>query len=74
MTLRGGGLFVVDAKATPMAIVGEYDKTTVKGNGCGGVQVGERHVHQLGRQSGERVVERSASSGRCTGSMSIASR
>ena len=40
VTLRGGGLFVVDAKATPMAIVGEYDKATVKGNGCGGVEVG----------------------------------
>jgi hypothetical protein len=40
VTLRGGGLFVVDAKATPMAIVAEYDKATVNGNGCGGVQVG----------------------------------
>jgi DNA-binding beta-propeller fold protein YncE len=40
VTLRGGGLFVVDARATPMAIVGEYDKATVKGNGCGGVAVG----------------------------------
>jgi hypothetical protein len=40
VTLRGGGLFVVDAKATPMAIVGEYDKTTVHGNGCGGVEIG----------------------------------
>jgi hypothetical protein len=40
VTLRGGGLFVVDAKQTPMAIVGEYDKATVKGNGCGGVHVG----------------------------------
>lgn len=40
VTLRGGGLFVVDAKATPMAIVGEYDSATVRGNGCGGVQVG----------------------------------
>lgn len=40
VTLRGGGLFVVDAKATPMAIVGEYDRITVHGNGCGGVQVG----------------------------------
>jgi hypothetical protein len=39
VTLRGGGLFVVDAKATPMAIVGEYDRMTVHGNGCGGVQV-----------------------------------
>jgi hypothetical protein len=40
VTLRGGGLFVVDTKATPMAIVGEYDKATVAGNGCGGAQVG----------------------------------
>jgi hypothetical protein len=40
VTLRGGGLFVVDAKATPMKIVGEYDKNVVKGNGCGGVEVG----------------------------------
>jgi hypothetical protein len=40
VTLRGGGLFVVDAKATPMAIVGEYDRSSVKGNGCGGIQVG----------------------------------
>lgn len=39
VTLRGGGLFVVDAKATPMTIVGEYDKMTVHGNGCGGLQV-----------------------------------
>lgn len=44
VTLRGGGLFVVDAKATPMRIVGEYDKSTVKGNGCGGIQVG-RHMY-----------------------------
>jgi hypothetical protein len=42
VTLRGGGLFVVDAKATPMTIVGEYDKLTVHGNGCGGVQVGRQ--------------------------------
>ena len=40
VTLRGGGMFVVDATQTPMAIVGEYDVATVKGNGCGGTQVG----------------------------------
>jgi hypothetical protein len=44
VTLRGGGLFVVDAKATPMAIVAEYDKATVKGNGCGAIEVG-RHIY-----------------------------
>lgn len=41
VTLRGGGLFVVDARKTPMQIVGEYDVATVKGNGCGGTQLGE---------------------------------
>jgi len=37
-TLRGGGLFVVNSTATPMAIVGEYDKETVHPNGCGGAE------------------------------------
>jgi DNA-binding beta-propeller fold protein YncE len=39
VTLRGGGLFVVDSKATPMRIVGEYDIGTVAGNGCLGAEV-----------------------------------
>lgn len=37
ITLRGGGLFVVDPRATPMQIVAEYDTTAIAGNGCGGV-------------------------------------
>jgi hypothetical protein len=49
VTLRGGGLFVVDARATPMTIVGEYDKAMVKGNGCGGVEVaGHMYVNSGG--------------------------
>ena len=40
VTLRGGGMFVVDARQTPMAVVGDYDMATVKGNGCGGIQLG----------------------------------
>jgi hypothetical protein len=40
VTLRGGGLFVVNARTTPMSIVAEYDKTTVRGNGCGGIELG----------------------------------
>jgi hypothetical protein len=40
VTLRGGGMFVVDATQTPMEIVGEYDTSAIKGNGCGGAQVG----------------------------------
>jgi hypothetical protein len=38
VTLRGGGLFVVDSRATPMRIVAEYDKETIHGNGCGGAE------------------------------------
>ena len=38
VTLRGGGLFVVDPRSTPMRILGEYDQATVHGNGCGGVE------------------------------------
>ena len=41
LTLRGGGMFVVDPRTTPMRIVAEYDRATVKGNGCGGAQVGD---------------------------------
>jgi DNA-binding beta-propeller fold protein YncE len=39
VTLRGGGLFVVDSKQTPMKIVGEYDTRFVAGNGCLGAEV-----------------------------------
>ena len=42
VTLRGGGLFVVDAKQTPMQIVAEYDIGTVHPNGCLGAQVGDK--------------------------------
>jgi len=37
ITLRGGGMFVVDSTATPLAIVAEYDRAHIHGNGCGGV-------------------------------------
>jgi hypothetical protein len=39
MTLRGGGLFVVDSTKTPMQIVAEYDDDTVAANGCLGAEV-----------------------------------
>jgi hypothetical protein len=49
VTLRGGGMFVVDARATPMAIVAEYDKETVHGNGCGGIEVaGDMYINSGG--------------------------
>jgi len=40
VTLRGGGMLVVDPRPTPMRIVAEYDMNTVHGNGCGGLQIG----------------------------------
>ena len=49
VTLRGGGLFVVDSTATPMAIVAEYDKATVHPNGCGGVEAkGKMYINSGG--------------------------
>jgi hypothetical protein len=40
ITLRGGGLFVVDARATPLQIVAAYGNAVVGRDGCGGVQDG----------------------------------
>ncbi len=49
ITLRGGGLFVVDARATPMRIMAEYDKDTIHGNGCGGIETaGKMYVNSGG--------------------------
>jgi DNA-binding beta-propeller fold protein YncE len=49
VTLRGGGLFVADGRATPMRIVAEYDRHTIHGNGCGGIQTaGKMYVNSGG--------------------------
>jgi hypothetical protein len=42
VTLRGGGLFVVDPTTTPMEILAEYDNTTVHANGFGGIEANGR--------------------------------
>lgn len=42
VTLRGGGLYVVDAGSTPMRIVQRVDKERIAPAGCGGVQVGNK--------------------------------
>lgn len=50
VTLRGGGMLVVDPRAEPMRIVAEYDMASVKGNGCGGAEVrGQMYVNSGGR-------------------------
>jgi DNA-binding beta-propeller fold protein YncE len=57
VTLRGGGLFVVDAKATPMTIVGEYTNDVVHGNGCGGSQVDDALFIDSGGGTAANVAE-----------------
>lgn len=50
VTLRGGGMLVVDPRPTPMRIVAEYDMQTIHGNGCGGLQLGDSlYVNSGGR-------------------------
>ena len=52
VTLRGGGLFVVDSRAPKMEIVGEYDQTIVHGNGCLGAEVpGKMYIDSGGGTS-----------------------
>jgi hypothetical protein len=46
VTLRGGGMFVVDHRATPMQIVAEYDRAHVDDNGCGEMEArGKMYVN-----------------------------
>jgi hypothetical protein len=42
VTLRGGGMFVVDHNTTPMRIVAEYDRAHVDDNGCGEMEAAGR--------------------------------
>jgi hypothetical protein len=42
VTLRGGGLFVLNHNATPMQIVAEYDRAHVDDNGCGEMEAAGR--------------------------------
>ena len=49
VTLRGGGLLVVDSVATPMSIVAEYDRANVHPNGCGGLEAsGKMYINSGG--------------------------
>ncbi len=49
VTLRGGGLFVVNSTATPMSIVAEYDRETIHPNGCGGIEAaGKMYINSGG--------------------------
>ena len=46
VTLRGGGMFVVDHSASPMQIVAEYDRSAIHPAGCGGIEAnGKMYVN-----------------------------
>jgi hypothetical protein len=46
VTLRGGGMFVMDHNTTPMRIVAEYDRNHVDDNGCGEMEArGKMYVN-----------------------------
>jgi hypothetical protein len=57
VTLRGGGLFVVDSQATPMQIVAEYDRATVHPNGCLGAEVPSKMYIDSGGGTPANVFE-----------------
>lgn len=44
VTLRGGGMYVIDTLATPMRVIRSYSSNEVSANGCGGLAVGN-HVY-----------------------------
>jgi hypothetical protein len=57
VTLRGGGLLVVDHTATPMAIVGEYDQNNIGPNGCGVVEAKGRVFLNAGGATANNLDE-----------------
>mmetsp|Transcript_77 Transcript_77/g.200 ORF Transcript_77/g.200 Transcript_77/m.200 type:complete len:610 (-) Transcript_77:213-2042(-) len=59
VTLGGGGLLVLDLKATPMAIKGEYGNAIVNGAGCGGVQAENQVFINGGVSAGSSGLEQS---------------
>jgi hypothetical protein len=55
-TLGGGGMFVVDVSASPMAIVAEYDLSIMNAAGCGGIET-QGYMHMDTGTSGAGVSE-----------------
>jgi hypothetical protein len=57
VTLRGGGLFVVDSKSTPMQIVAEYDRAAIHPNGCLGAEAAGKMYIDSGGGSATNLFE-----------------
>lgn len=55
VTLRGGGLFVIDPRATPMAIAGEYTTSTIEPAGLLAAQTGNKMYFNSGGGGGAEL-------------------
>ena len=42
VTLRGGGLYVVDTSTTPMSVIRQYGRSQIAPAGCGGIAMGDK--------------------------------
>lgn len=42
VTLRGGGLYIVDTSTTPMKVVKSFSKDQIAPSGCGGISTGKK--------------------------------
>lgn len=62
VTMRGGGLYVVDTLATPMRVLRSYSRDQVPPAGCGGVVSGRRvYINSGSAESGHLHVFNAAS-------------
>jgi hypothetical protein len=57
VTLRGGGMFVVDPRSTPMRILAEYDRASVHPNGCGGMETDRKMFVNSGGGTAANLAE-----------------
>ena len=57
VTLRGGGMLVVDPRSTPMRILAEYDRATVHPNGCGGLETDNKMFVNSGGGTAANMAE-----------------
>jgi len=67
VTLRGGGMLVLNGRTTPMSIVAEYDAAHVNGNGCVGFQSGDLMYINSGGGTGVNPTEEDLYSFRVSG-------
>jgi len=59
MNFGGGGIFILDLKATPMAIMGEYGSEIFNGAGVVGIQVGKQMFMNAGVSAGSSGFKQS---------------